>query len=350
MPGKTSIQWTDYSTNPFKARRPDGKLFNYCAKISAGCANCYAATLTHRWSGPDYTAKAGADLKPVLVEAELQKLLRFKPREPWRMGRPVCRESKPMVFAHDMTDAFLDFWPDSFLDRFFAVVALRPDVIFQVLTKRPERMLGYFSMPSRYGGIAIAAQGLGAKEMTTAWPLPNLHLGVSVENQKHADERIPLLLQTPAAVRFVSYEPALGPVELGKWLYRRCDECDSPMPCERHTRIGGSQMYGESAQLNWIILGGESGPGARPCDVAWIRSAVEQCKAAGVACFVKQLGSCASDPENGLAGAALRVHPDGAALISRRLRDSKGGDIDEFPDDLKVREFPRLTPAPAVVE
>ena len=307
MPGKTSIQWTDYSSNCFKARRPDGKLFNYCAKISAGCANCYAATLTHRWGGPDYTAAGGKDLTPVLVEAELQKLLRFKPK-----GRPCPRcdgngyieghgdfgepcpsncqgqSMKPMVFAHDMTDAFLGFWPDEFLDRFFAVVALRPDVIWQLLSKRPERMLAYFSTPRRWNAVAINAEDLAMKEITPVWPLPNLHLGVSVEDQRHADERIPLLLQTPAAVRFVSYEPALGPVELGKWLYRRWDECDSPMPCERHTRIGGSQMYGESAQLNWLIVGGESGPGARPCEVAWIRSAVGQCRAAGVKCFVKQ--------------------------------------------------------------
>jgi protein gp37 len=115
------------------------------------------------------------------------------------------------------------------------------------------------------------------------WPLPNVWLGVSVENQHFADERIPLLLQTPAAVRFISAEPLLGPVDLGRWTTgcRSAAGHDDCVACGMGKRLDG---------LDWVIVGGESGPGSRPFDLAWARSIVQQCRAAGVACFVKQLG------------------------------------------------------------
>ena len=289
------------------------KLYNVCEKISPGCAHCYACDIGGRWGGPDYTAKALKCFTPVLDEKGLAKLLRFKPK-----GRPGM---KPMVFAHDMTDAFLGFWPDEFLDRFFAVVALRPDVIWQLLSKRPERMLAYFSTPRRWNAVAINAEDLAMKEITPVWPLPNLHLGVSVEDQRHADERIPLLLQTPAAVRFVSYEPALGAAYFRPAWIRPQRGCEGLH--HHHDEFCGPR-------IDWLILGGESGPGARPCDVAWIRSAVEQCKAAGVAVFVKQLGSKITYD---------REFP-GWQGVAGRLRDRKGGDPAEWPEDLSVREFP----------
>jgi protein gp37 len=138
------------------------------------------------------------------------------------------------------------------------------------------------------------------------WPMKNLWLGVSVEDQKTADERIPLLLQTPAAVRWVSYEPALGPVDFGRYL--------------------PSDGYGQSCAgepINWVVAGGESGPGARPFRTEWARDVIAQCKAAGVPCFVKQLGA--------------HVIQDGERRIKQ---DKKGGDMHEWPHDLRVREYP----------
>jgi hypothetical protein len=176
--------------------------------------------------------------------------------------------------------------------------------------------------------------------------LPNVHLGVSVENQKYADERIPVLLQTPAAVRWISAEPLLAPIDVSRYLRRTTTEPATFCAVSPEMRA----KYGDDPQditltrstrgLDWVVVGGESGPSARQFDLTWARSIVRQCHDAGSACFVKQLGACASDPENGLAGARLRVDPDAAALVSRRLRDIKGEDPSEWPEDLRVRQFP----------
>jgi hypothetical protein len=154
--------------------------------------------------------------------------------------------------------------------------------------------------------------------------LPNVWLGVSVENQHFADERIPLLLQTPAAVRFISAEPLLQGIDISRYLMATCDHGEEF--CED---VG---CDGEPAPLHWVIVGGESGPGARPFDLAWGRSIVQQCKAAGVACFVKQLGAVPM---------YLRWE-DKAMMPVDRVRDRKGGDPAEWPDDLRVRQFPEV--------
>lgn len=157
------------------------------------------------------------------------------------------------------------------------------------------------------------------------WPLRNVWLGCSVENQHFADERIPLLLQTPAAVRFVSAEPLLGPVNVEPFLQY------PPLHDDHKMTFGGREWRG----LDWVIAGGESGSGARPCDLAWIRSIVAQCKAAGLPAFVKQLGAVpiyrTLPPFNGAQG--LRSNGE-------KLKDRKGGDPSEWPADLRVRQFP----------
>ncbi len=162
-------------------------------------------------------------------------------------------------------------------------------------------------------------------DMFWDWPLPNVHLGVSAEDQPNADKRIPLLLQTPAARRFVSLEPLLGPIDAGGYISRDV--------LGRNDASGG---------LDWVIVGGESDEirlKARPCDVAWIRLAVEQCKAAGVPVFVKQLGSRPVQRvvygPNGFDARPEDVHVEPIAL-----RDRKGGDPAEWPEDLRVREMP----------
>jgi protein gp37 len=180
---------------------------------------------------------------------------------------------------------------------------------FQVLTKRAERLPQIIQQIK--GRIAMAWETFDGGRFL--WPLPNVWLGVSVEDQKTADERIPLLLETPAAVRFVSYEPALGPVDFSRFIF--------------------PDVVEEGHELDWIIVGGESGPGARPFDIAWARNTVTQCRESGVACFVKQLGSMPLDPH-------VKCAIECGCGLHYGFRDRKGGDWDEWPADIRVRRFP----------
>lgn len=314
MSGKTSIEWTDKSSNPLRAYTWDNKRGWFCVHASPGCLNCYAERLNlWRGNGQRYTAQ---NLKNVRFEMHQPELLS------WLKLKPGTK-----VFPFDMTDVFQDGVSDELLDQAFAAMALSK-ATFQVLTKRAERMRRYLSDRHTNERTArasvflvpnaqLAAKGIEPELQQEAmagwsrWPLPNVWLGVSVEDQQRADERIALLLQTPAAVRWVSYEPALGPVDF--------------------TRVRGAALDGPPAYLNalrrtpglggldWIVVGGESGPGARPMDVSSARNTVAQCKAAGVPVFYKQGGSS-----------------------NRCAHSSKGGHFECFPDDLKVREFPRV--------
>lgn len=231
-------------------------------------------------------------------------------------------------------DLFHEDVPFGFIRQVFEVMAEAEQHTFQVLTKRPERMLAFFDHAADYMGLVRAD--------LRGWP--NVRLGVSVEDQATADERIPLLLDTPAAVRFVSYEPALGSVNfraisLGvhrtQSLGDRLIEWDALSGTETQYHGPTRTTYrdtrtGQHPRLDWIIVGGESGPGARPFDLAWARSVIEQGRAAGVPVFVKQLGS---DPRSD-------SWDDIVPLAT--LRSPAGRDPDEWPADLRVREFPEV--------
>ncbi len=292
---KGGIAWTHFTSNPIRARWKDdsasGASGHYCEKISPGCANCYASELQPRFRMPKFD-KANPDLiEPYLDEKELQRLL--KRRKP-------CK-----VFLGDMTDIFGDWVPDEWLDRIFAVMALTPHITYQLLTKRAERMRRYFQTVEHRDGILDnrkshvlyeAAIGLLSHGKQPAgkppdWPLPNVHLGVSVETQEYADKRIPDLLQTPAAVRFLSVEPLLEPVDLE---YPKTLWPDGPQMCCNGTdcACGGLPvdpplLYG----IDWVIVGGESGPKARPMHPDWVQAIRDQCVAAGVPFFFKQWGA-----------------------------------------------------------
>jgi protein gp37 len=233
------------------------------------------------------------------------------------------------IFVNSMSDLFHPAVKDEWIDRIFAVMALAPQHTFQVLTKRPERMLKYCDAVNDSDDLAVASCELAEqhggqgfdffKTKRIELPLPNVWLGVSCENQETADERIPLLLQTPAAVRFISAEPLLSSIDLHNersvgddydWLTG--DNYDWP--------DGTARSRPARPRLDWVIVGGESGPGARFGDGEWIRSIVQQCSAARVPVFVKQMGT--------------RPH----------LKDRKGGDPSEWPADLRVRQFPDLLP------
>jgi protein gp37 len=267
---KTPIEWTNYSVNPFKMRMPDGTLINVCVHKSNGCKNCYAEMIVRRWwkkswgPFPGYTAALLKLGTPVLVEEELNAVLRLSERI--AKGKADPEENK--IFWNDMTDEALDFWPDSFLASVFQVRYDTKNLIHQVLTKRIDRMHGFIS---RSAYLCNA-------------PLENVHLGVSVEDQKTADERIPLLLETPAAVRWISAEPLLGPIDL-----EATEAGDILNECECGEE--GCELCGDKfGRLNWVVVGGESGPGARPMHPDWARSLRDQCVAAGVPFFFKQWG------------------------------------------------------------
>lgn len=332
--GDTKIQWTDRTWNPVRG----------CSRVSEGCRNCYAERVAARFSSGPEVGIPG----PFAGFAEMRdgaphwtgsvELVESKLTEPLRWRKPS------RVFVNSMSDLFHEALPDEAIDRVFAVMALAPQHTFQVLTKRPERMRDYFAdVQARATAILLAGDALPFPPMhrrvgSYAVPLPNVWLGVSVEDQATADERIPKLLSTPAAVRFVSYEPALGPVDFERVplpdAYLRMNGvtgCLQPIAEKESEPDDYIYFMRKDMKLNWIIVGGESGPGARPFDIAWARSTIAQCKAAGVACFVKQLGSYAI---------LDRRYDRSVSGWTRWLRDRKGGDTSEWPEDMRVREFP----------
>ncbi len=316
--GKTSIQWTDMVWNPTTS----------CTKISPGCLNCYAATLDKRfhetWTGEPHV--------PWTVAAQRKAaagIAGFSPvtLHPDRLDAPLHWAKPRRIFIDSMSDLFHEAVPDEFIDRVFAVMASAPQHSFQLLSKRPQRMLEYLTLEARekivkkQNNIEFGAQGWGQWR----WPLPNLWLGVSVENQRYADERIPMLAQVPAAVRFISAEPLLEAVDLDRFRWQ-CAHCRHVHPSRNPCNWDDCKCAQFEAQMpQWVIVGGESGPGARPMVIGWMRDIVRQCHAAGVAVFCKQLGS----------------NPTNREGVPHPVRDSKGGDMSEFPIDLRVREFPR---------
>lgn len=361
----SSIEWTDEAWNPVVG----------CTPVSTGCVNCYAARMARRQEAmgtkgyqPDFAGLAGEDGKPgdgdVIRIAEVRAGRAVFTGEvrclPERLTDPLAWRRPRKVFVNSMSDLFHEKVPFEFVDRVFAVMALCPQHTFQIVTKRPERMAEYLSFRS-HGGVTFYEPPVGRERMTDRqldrlsrgfqWPLPNVWLLTSVEDQAAADARIPHLLRCPAVVRGLSVEPMMGAVDLSRALNIEFSDVAGWMPA----------INGAGPNIDWVIVGGESGPKARACDVAWIRSIVTQCKAAGVACFVKQMGarpfdSAKMDAVPGsrrpVTDAALRI-PEQADQFAdvlgkcieaavMKLRDRKGGDPAEWPEDLRVREFPEV--------
>lgn len=285
MGDRSAIEWTDATWNPVTG----------CAKVSSGCRNCYAERLFPR----SYPGRAFTDVR--LHENRITQPLR------WRKPR--------RVFVNSMSDLFHEHVTDEFIAAVFAVMAARPRHTFQVLTKRPERMLNWTQwmgstktdgamtpqrkMSVAFGESLIAGSMLPTNPLAAIeaahWPLPNVWLGVSCEHQQTADARIPVLLRTPAAVRFVSAEPLLGPVDL-----RHLQSGDPPTEIDALAETHGAPRPrgGTCDRLDWLIVGGESGPKARPMDPAWARSIRDQCRATGVPFFMKQMSRKAGIPED----------------------------------------------------
>ena len=315
-----------------------------CTPISEGCKNCWAKVMARRQRQEWGTVHL----------------------HPERLDQPLRWRKPQTVAVAFMGDLFHDQVPDSFLNTVFSVMGVcglqrkrcmrrdcdhdgdcveknlhpQPLHTFLVLTKRPDRMREFLSDPERQYKVQQAFHNSGwywgDLLDDLIWPLPNVWLGVSCENQARADERIPLLLETPAAHRWLSLEPLLGPIRF-------------PLPCKESTFWGG---------ISWCVVGGESGPYARPCDLDWIRNIRDQSKAAGVPCYVKQVGAKPMLPNTmdgnrewiegmqaglwePIDGESWRRGPNGERLgYAIRLRDRKGENPDEWPLDLRVREMP----------
>ena len=326
MGSKSKIEWTDATWNPIIG----------CSRVSEGCRNCYAETIAGRFGRGKPTVYSG--LTQIVngryvwtgqIKETLQLLQPMKWRQPRR------------VFVNSMSDLFHENVTDEQRDRIFAVMALCPQHIFQVLTKRPERMLAYLQQVSKERDMqrwVNAALNLDCK-MPHAWaddiewPLLNVWLGVSVENQTAADERIPLLLKTPAAVRFISAEPLLGPVKLSsiKWKTEGSGGPAYVDVCQgTFCTVGGYGLPGP--KLDWVICGGESGPNARPMKVDWARSLRNQCAGAKVPFFFKQWGEWGPNWLNDDAGGKIQ-ETEHLERMGKRITSSllDGREHKEFP-------------------
>lgn len=332
MGERTSIEWT---------RGDDGTAgatwnpVTGCTAASPGCERCYAKTFAERWRGvPGHSFEHGFDLT----------------LRPERLDWPLRWRTPRRVFLASVADLFHDQVPDDYLARVFATMALAQRHTFQVLTKRHARMRCLLSRAEFRQTVAERASDLigsrawrrwqldlGGQRLagdsghgdgwtstptpagnlwTPPWPLPNVWLGVSTEDQRWADIRVPTLLDTPAAVRWISAEPLLGPIDLNRYVWASEDASGLP----------GDWEHG----LSWVVVGGESGPGARPVDLGWVHALIDRCRAAAVPVFVKQLG-------RGFARAA-GVH---------RV-DPKGSDPQHWPAGLRIREYPATTAAAVV--
>ena len=314
MGNKTGIEWTDSTWSPIRARvkadaaeiarakgytslvsiagKMAGRVGQHCEHVSPGCEHCYAETNNHRClpgngTGLPYDRRSRYLVEAFVDEKVLMQPLRWKPCHWYDPDDGEVVGDRPRkIFVMNQSDLFAEWVTDEMRDRVCAVGVLSGHIL-QFLTKRPAEMLRYFNNPETSNRIQEAVSDL-SDDYAYQWPYPNFWLGVSVENQAAADERIPLLLQTQAAVRFVSCEPLLGPINLNQEEIRK---------------------------LDWVICGGESGARARMMKPEWARSLRDQCAATGTAFFMKQMGSV--------------------------FGPSKGH---ELPDDLNIKQFAAARP------
>jgi protein gp37 len=272
---KTKISWTEQTANPIRARnKQNGKRGWHCVKVSDGCKNCYAERINGGpyGNGLPFREDVRADVELYLEESVLEKLERQRTRK--------------KTFLCDMTDIFQEHVPLEWIARIWATMALCQNHTFQILTKRADRMRGVLSdkmFQVIVDGIMserAAKNGWCITEMET-YPLPNVWLGVSAEHQKAADERIPLLLQTPAAVRFLSCEPLLGEIRLDKFC----------------------------GQIHWVICGGESGPHYREMNLDWARAIRNVCVQTDIPYFFKQSSGYRSETGTTLDGVEWHQFP-----------------------------------------
>lgn len=343
--GETEISWTHRPGTVGRSWNPT----QGCALQSEGCRNCYAMRMAARFAESGWS-QGLINLKTRKWNGEA-RLAAHKLSEPLKWRKPST------VFVNSMSDLFYEGFSNEQIAAVFGVMAAAPQHTFQVLTKRATRMCEWFEWAEAKAGctsgrlahvLEAAAHALpeppprsslSGRSYGTTWPLPNVWLGVSVENQAAADERIPDLLRTPAAVRFLSCEPLIGEVDLDvprcddehhgadEWDVHDgtpwCNECDSERSYGHWLHLDGG--------IDWVIAGCESGPGARPCDVEWLRYLRDQCAAAsGVPFFLKQ-------------AERLTDHGDPIVVVGPGAKTKAGGVIElPYLDGYQHASFPEV--------
>lgn len=362
------IEWLQ---NPDGSKGKSWNPVRGCSRVSHGCDSCYAMRQAHRFAGEGGTYEGLTTLRKGKVDWSGEA--RFVPD---MLDTPLRWRKPQRVFVNSMSDMFHHSVTFEQIAAVFGVMAACPQHTFMVLTKRPERAVEFFAwldeqargLPSLVGAqpspaefaqsgavLMFADQAMGFRfsrnideksvrlfvETTRRpWPLPNVHLGVSAENQATADERIPLLLKCPAAVRWVSAEPLLGPIAFTDVREKLLDGSER----SKNALVANDSLFGEDAlsrnRCSWVVVGGESGQGARPMNLEWMRSVVEQCKAAGTPVFCKQFGARPFEMGQGLLD---DDDPDAVDVCPIRLKHKKGADLSEIPGDWP-REYPRSEP------
>jgi protein gp37 len=347
----TSISWTGQTWNPVVG----------CSIVSKGCTHCYAMGMAHRLGSMAKTPHYRGLTMKVNGHPVWTGRIAAAPDHIWQ--EPLRRRKPTTWFVNSMGDLFHDAMPTELIDRVFAIMALCPRHTFQVLTKRPDRMRDYMAdAEARIQGRLrcvdrfIATGGEHGRGLD-AWPLPNVWLGTSVEDQATADSRIPPLLDTPAALRFISAEPLLGPVDLEPWLNWPdnmsmlpprddedfgcigCDSYCSKCPQTKAVYVDDTGPKGqdgcpewvlcERQTLDWVICGGESGPGARPMHPDWARSLRDQCAAAGIPFHFKQWGNWL--PLGQVLPGCGKIH-GASAVRPGRMKLHYGGAPDRAPE------------------
>ena len=303
MGENTLIQWAHHTFNPWVG----------CQRVSPGCTNCYAEALDKRFGG-------------ALIDG--QKVLRWGPKAPrvktsksnwkqplrWNKAAEAAGE-RHRVFCASLADVFEErFELESYRLELFELIRATPHLDWLLLTKRPENVRKTISAAIDLTVTTpwdTRAVGQWLQDWSDGIAPANVWLGTTVEDQQRADDRIHALLKTPAKVRFLSCEPLLERVDLG---------------------LAGRLPRTEHPRIDWVIIGGESGPGARPFAIDWARDLVRQCRASGASPFVKQLGAKACRGQ-------AEYDREGSLLL--RTNDPAGGDMAEWPEDLRVRELPR---------
>lgn len=354
MGDRSAISWTDATWNPVRG----------CSRVSEGCRHCYAETVAGRFCGPGQAYEGLAERRLKVISEDEGRLegrwtgaVRMVPEH---LADPIRWRRPRRVFVNSMSDLFHEKLTDENIAAVFGVMAAAPHHTFQVLTKRPARMRAWFDWlresvledESDYASTLAdhAAEELcdgsaedhsdqydkivelirngwaregadGGTTLDQSWPLPNVQLGVSVEHQAAADERIPLLLKTPAALRFLSCEPLLGPVRLDdgltSWL-----------------RTG----------LGWVIAGCESGFGARAAEVAWFRGLRDQCRRDGKPFFLKQAVELTVSGGRVYPSSHAARRPDVAIVAAGEGSKVKARGVVELPylDGVQHAAFPEV--------
>lgn len=283
MAEETEIAWTDSTFNPWWG----------CTKVGPGCDNCYANALDKRTGGDHW----GAHTTPRTMSDENWK-------KPLRWNKQAATTGPRKVFCASMCDVFDNNAPAGQRERLWDLIRQTPNLQWQLLTKRVGNIRKY--LPADWGN-----------------GYSNVWLGITVVNQEEADRDIPKLLKIPARVRFLSMEPLLERVDLYDVHW---PEYHANFPENDDISDARSVLHlVEGTRIHWVIVGGESGPGARPFALGWAKDIVRQCQAAKTPVFVKQLGTNPTNREG---------EP------CPHIKDRKGGDINEWPEMLQVREFP----------